>query len=110
GVWPLLSTEEAAIMIRDPLGSRVDGMPLDEGSYTLSGGVIAIVDNTGELLVARLGWDKAHNYLLDLGLTAGVPAVIFMAMFVTAAFLILWRSASSFAKGTACGLLALSIY
>lgn len=110
GVWSRLSAAEAAVMIRDPLGPRVEGLPLDKESYTISNGVIAIVDNSGRLLVTRLGWDKAHNYLLDLGLTAGVPAVILFIAFVVAAFLTLWRGTSALSKGTACALVAFAVY
>lgn len=110
GVWPLLSENDAATLIRDPLGTRVEGLALEPESYTISGGIIAIVDNQGEFLVTRLGWDKAHNYFLDLALAAGIPAMIFYALFVIAAFIALWSSNSELSVGMACALVAFVVF
>lgn len=110
GVWPLLSAEEAEIMIRDPLGAQLDGVDLAEGSYVISGNVIATTDSSGKLLVSALGWDKAHNYLLDLGLTAGVPALAFFLLFLFGSMWSLWTSGSLFARGTAIALVSYVVF
>jgi O-antigen ligase len=107
GVWPLLDAAEAEPMVRDALGTDID---LSEGSYVISGNVIATSDASGQLLVASLGWDKAHNYLLDLGLTAGIPAVLFYLGFLVTAMVFLWRSGSSFGRGVAIGLVSFSVF
>src|SRR5690606_28075666 len=100
GVWPLLSAAEAEVMIRDPLGARLVGVELTEGSFVISGNVIATSDSSGNLLISALGWDKAHNYLLDLALVAGVPGLLFFILFVVGAIWFLWTSGSWFAQGT----------
>src|SRR5690606_35522290 len=65
---------------------------------------------SGNFFVSGLGWDKAHNYLLDLGLTAGVPAVLFFALFVAGCVQYLWASGFRFAQGIAIALLSFIVF
>lgn len=110
GVWPHLSASEAEVMIRDPLGGRLVGVDLAEGTYVITGNVIATTDSEGQFFVSSLGWDKAHNYVLDLALTAGIPAAVFFLAFVLASLSYLWRSSSRFAQGTAIALVSFLVF
>lgn len=110
GVWEHLSPDEAALLIRPALGDIMSSERLAYGDYQISGDIIAYTSSDGDFTVARLGWDKAHNYLIDLGLTAGIPAAVFFVLFVILAQVELWRSESMFAQGVAVGWVSFLVF
>lgn len=109
-VWDLLSPEDRAILIRSALGDRIDQRTLADGDYTISGNVIAYLSPEGNLALSNLKWDKAHNYLIDMGLTSGVPALLTFVGFVVFALTAMWRSSSMFARGVAIAMLAFLVF
>ena len=110
GVWDVVSPDDRAVLIKSTLGSRIDERVLAEGRYSITGNVIANSSPERELGLATLGWDKAHNYLIDLGLTSGVPAVLAFVGFLASALAAMWRSRSLFAKGTAAAAVAFLVF
>lgn len=79
--------------------------------YQISGNVLFFYDEPlGQMIFTSLGWDKAHNYLLDVALTAGVPAAVLFIAATVAILQALWRSSIHFSKGVAVGLGAFLIF
>lgn len=97
-------------LIHLSLGDLLGDRELAEDEYTISGNIMAFRDSTGRLVTPRLGWDKAHNYMVDLGLTAGIPSVALFLVFLVAGQVALWRSGSPLKEGVAVGWISFMVF
>lgn len=110
GVWNHVTDDDKAQLIRAALGSSVSHLELQPHEYTIAGDMVMYLDSEGRVALGSVRWDKAHNFLLDLGLTAGLPAVLLFLAFVGFALLDLIRSSEALIKSISYGLGVFLIY
>ena len=110
GVWPHLDERDAAVLIRGALGAKVAHLELKREDYSIAGNAIAYVDSENRLAVESLRWDKAHNYYIDLALTAGIPALLLYLFTVGLMLRTLLSSVDPFAVGAGLALLSYLVY
>lgn len=104
-LWTYASPDEAWQIVRNKL-------PKDAYNVALTGTRVVLYNlpNSNEQYATRIYADKAHNYLLDIGLAAGVPALIaFVVSFVASLWALVSR-ASSATLAVAIGLLVYGVW
>jgi len=105
------SASDKALLIKASMLDQFGAIDWTTKEYATSGNVLIFSDGeSGQQTIATFGWDKAHNYLLDLALTAGIPAALFFLFFAGSALVLMWRSVSPFGRGAAVALAGFLVF
>lgn len=105
------SKGDKAMLIEASMGGQFGQPDWTVQEYASSGNILVFPDpESGQQIAATFRWDKAHHYLLDLALTAGIPAAVFFLLFAGSALLLMWRSESPFARGAALAFVGFLVF
>lgn len=75
------------------------------------GKVLAYINpKTHRLGLVDMNYDKAHNYLIDMTLASGVPALLLFLGFLLSGLWALWKAASPLTMAVALGIVVYMIY
>lgn len=111
GVWDHLSVGDRIPLLEQVIPGQLTPTQLEHGDYVISQNVILFRDpETGQQFARQLDWDKAHNYFIDLALTAGLPAAILWVGFVLSSAILMVRSRSSWSLGVALALIGFAVF